>query len=386
MRLTVVNEISGDVQNVEIDPNQDTVEELKALIEVNSKIPINQQELFFQNFPMKDEHLLNKYQLTDDEIVVLNRKRVVTQPPLQQQRNTMTPPNTTGIQPSTTNTGGGMVTEDLLNNIFSSIQPTTGGSRTTQQQPQYNQREIELQRRLQQNPYDIEAQQLLEEEIRMKNIQENYLNALEHTPESFFSVHMLYIPCKVNNLDLKAFVDSGAQMSIMSKSCAEKCGLMRLLDTRYKGVAKGVGSCAILGRVHLALLHVGKSTLPISITVLDQGGMQFLLGLDMLKRHQMMIDLKDNCLRVGEEAITFLPQHECPNEIQDIESPKPTTSDISRPNPFEMNQNSNEKETVIKQLMENLGVDRNTVVKALELAKGNAELAASLLYEQKFGQ
>jgi hypothetical protein len=28
--------------------------------------------------------------------------------------------------------------------------------------------------------------------------------------------------------------------------------------------------------------------------------MEFLFGLDQLKRHQCLIDLKDNCLRIGE--------------------------------------------------------------------------------------
>jgi DNA damage-inducible protein 1 len=75
-------------------------------------------------------------------------------------------------------------------------------------------------------------------------------------------------------------------MTIMSKSCAEKCGLLRLLDKKYSGVAKGVGTAKILGRIHLTQLQIGKSFFQVTITVLDQDGMEFLLGLDMLRRHQ----------------------------------------------------------------------------------------------------
>ena len=45
--------------------------------------------------------------------------------------------------------------------------------------------------------------------------------------------------------------------------------------------------CPLAGRIHMVQLRAGAHFFPCSITVLDQDGMEFLFGLDNLKRHQV---------------------------------------------------------------------------------------------------
>jgi DNA damage-inducible protein 1 len=67
---------------------------------------------------------------------------------------------------------------------------------------------------------------------------------------------MLYIDVKVNGHPIQAFVDSGAQSTIISLRKAEECGLIRLMDKRFAGMAIGVGTSRILGRVHAAEMEI----------------------------------------------------------------------------------------------------------------------------------
>ncbi|XP_015911599.1 protein DDI1 homolog 2 [Parasteatoda tepidariorum] len=170
------------------------------------------------------------------------------------------------------------------------------------------------------SPFDPETQRMIAEEIRQENVDTNMEAAIEYHPESFGQVTMLYINCKVNGHPVRAFIDSGAQTTIMSQRCAERCGIMRLVDKRWAGIAQGVGVQKIIGRVHLGHIQINDVFLQSSFSILEEQTMDMLLGLDMLKRHQCCIDLKRNILVIGTTGTEtrFLSESELPKGMENF--------------------------------------------------------------------
>ena len=235
---------------------------------------------------------------------------------------------------------------------------------------------------------------------------------------AFGRVIMLYIDVEVNGHKVKAFVDSGAQATIMSPACAEKCGIMRLIDNRYAGIARGVGTAKILGRVHSAQIKIGPLHLPCMFTVMEGKDVDLLLGLDMLKRHQACIDLSKGVLKIQDVTVPFLGEADIPKEQQEALEREPTVEgpsgmktgaisgavSSSEPSASQA-QGGNFKgkgqslgpptsassqlvpsasaskfpEALVAKLLE-MGFSREEALHALEMADGNVEVAAGILF------
>lgn len=183
-------------------------------------------------------------------------------------------------------------------------------------------KEVQMSQRLETNPEDGEAKEYFEKKKQQQMLEELRLQTLEEFPESFVPVIMLYIQVEINGVPLQAFVDSGAQTSVMSSKCAERCGLTPYIDSRFAGKVVGVGAGSTLGRVLYANLSIEGKFFPMSLTVLDDSrgfgdkNMEFLLGLDMLRRHQCVIDLVNGRLQFtynGQQMSTpFLHEKDLP--------------------------------------------------------------------------
>ena len=74
MRLTVKNSTNDQVYSIEVDPSQN-LEDLKVLIQVQSNMPIQDQELLYQNsFLPNDWATIGSVGLKDGDTVILQRK------------------------------------------------------------------------------------------------------------------------------------------------------------------------------------------------------------------------------------------------------------------------------------------------------------------------
>lgn len=326
MRLTFIIDSVEEPFGIDLDPSI-TLEDLGALLEIELRIPTAEQQIFYngKRLDQPTSSSLASCGITSDDMLELRRL------------------TSSSSQPNPTSAvAGGNIANDLdrmrlqilgdptlmaqlrASNPEMANAAETSPERFAQLMSNFQQQHqhAAVQRRqdeelLNSDPYDIEAQRRIEEHIRQERVWENMQHAIEFSPESFGRVTMLYVDVEVNGHPVKAFVDSGAQMTIMSPECAQTTGIMRLIDERFSGIARGVGTAKILGRVHSAQLKMADLHLPCSFTIMEGKGVDLLFGLDMLKRHQAIIDLSKNALIIQGRELRFLNEHELPEEAQD---------------------------------------------------------------------
>ncbi|CAL8998701.1 unnamed protein product [Prunus brigantina] len=339
MKITVMT-ADEQILNLDVDPHE-TVENVKALLEVETRVLLQQQQLLYNGREMRNSEKLSALGVKDEDLIMMVSNAAPS-----------ASANALSFNPDGSAVNPGAFQQHIKNDsnliaqLFQSdpdlAQVILGNDLNRLQEllRQRHRQKSELRRQqdeelalLYADPFDVEAQKKIEAAIRQKGIDENWAAALEHNPEAFARVVMLYVDMEVNGVPLKAFVDSGAQSTIISKSCAERCGLLRLLDQRYKGIAHGVGQSEILGRIHVAPIKIGNIFYPCSFLVLDAPNMEFLFGLDMLRKHQCIIDLKDSVLRVGggEVSVPFLQEKDIPSRFLDEERFAKETSSSGAP-------------------------------------------------------
>ena len=118
--------------------------------------------------------------------------------------------------------------------------------------------------------------------------------------DSFEENHSSFEPsrmvCEINGCSISAVIDTGAEVSIMSENCARRCQILQDIDTRYSGRAIGVGSTEIIGKINQLPIRIGPIQFKNSISILRKSRVDFLIGMDFLRRFKCTICLEKNML------------------------------------------------------------------------------------------
>jgi hypothetical protein len=115
---------------------------------------------------------------------------------------------------------------------------------------------------------------------------------------------------------IQTFVDTGAQVSVLSVQAAGRAGVLQMMDRRYAGHAQGVGQCRVLGRLPAGALYLhlhGQVVVEApAVTILEHtnDGVDLLLGLDFLRDRGAILNLRTEEMLLqspdGEVSIPFI--------------------------------------------------------------------------------
>ncbi|KAI4163327.1 MAG: hypothetical protein LQ342_003062 [Letrouitia transgressa] len=331
--------VNRDLLTIDVGPEM-TIADLKAVIHSDTNVKPELQVLYYNGKELDDDAAtLDQAQIKGDDMLGMLVRPTALQPgPSTRARATQERGAVRGQGGRGPNSGadaevirlqalGNPVILQQIRNRSSELADVVNDPNRWQQVyygliSQQQEIEAEKQREmalLNADPFNVDAQAKIEEMIRQERVIENLQHAIDYTPE------------EVNGYKVKAFVDSGAQATIMSPACAEKCGIMRLIDKRFAGEARGVGTAKILGRVHSAQIKIGHLFLACTFSVIEGKDVDLLLGLDMLKRHQACIDLRRHRLVIQDAEVPFLGEAEIPRNEENLldELPLKTASETS---------------------------------------------------------
>ena len=146
----------------------------------------------------------------------------------------------------------------------------------------------------------------------------------EHSTSNHQACRLLQVPVSIalqhdtshgNKSPMKTFLDTGAQVTIMTYESAKRAGIAHLIDTRYAGHASGVAgvSCRVLGRIPARtvsfLMEGEEGSVQVldntpAITVLEDkilgvknhDGVDMLMGLDILEEWRATLCLEERTL------------------------------------------------------------------------------------------
>lgn len=153
--------------------------------------------------------------------------------------------------------------------------------------------------------FDVKQQEQIMQQIHQKQIEDNLAYAYENNPEAFVPFSLLFITCKINNIPVKAMIDTGAQISILPLAIAKQCNVDYLIDRRWKTVTMGVGAQTTVGRIHALAVKVGETVWSNPFSVLEGTLNHCILGVDWLTKNRATVSLESMTLSISGTVVPF---------------------------------------------------------------------------------
>lgn len=232
VNLTLASD-SGAVSMVEVSPTA-KVSTLALLVQAELSIPPAEQDLRFNGEPLQPSRTISQSGITDGDLIMVSRKQPA--PPAPPAAAAASEPSSDVLSTQDAGTLDAILGNDQIMSALRRTSPQLHAALRARDPRAYRALQGVLangglgalanraitgrgppgQRPPQTfDPMSADAQKQIEERIRMENVMKNMEAAIEHNPESFGSVIMLFVDCKVNSVaGVKAFVDRYVSISL----------------------------------------------------------------------------------------------------------------------------------------------------------------------------
>jgi len=289
------SEGKNEYRSFDVLPNL-TIYQLKQNLSNFYGIPYDQMELLLNDRPLNNQQVVGKAGIGDNLITIRDKANIPITSSM------MTPNISQSMRVPNIAQSHSIYGSQIQNLGSSNLTRTNQNLLGLSSNSAVN--DILTYNNLNENIDTPEAQRKIMQMIQNQRINDNLRQGIETMPESLFPVHMLFINIEINNKKVNALVDTGAQSSFMSADLCRKCNLMSMVDKRFQGIARGVGSSRILGVIHAAQIKIMNKVIMLKINIIENNEIGFVLGLDNLRKYNCNVDLKKNGLVFPDIGIT----------------------------------------------------------------------------------
>lgn len=134
---------------------------------------------------------------------------------------------------------------------------------------------------------------------------------------------LIEVMCDINGYQVPGVVDTGSEITVMSASCARRCKIYNLLDSKYAAKVSGVGTGEIVGAVKDQSFKIGQLRFGNKLSILRESRRDLIIGLDILDRFKSEIDLSQRSVKLKVRGSTVnIPLLEQPQDSHSTSSTK----------------------------------------------------------------